>query len=322
MKVVLPRPPLLLAPVAGSRHFGHALLLAMAVVTWAFGYWAVAKPTSIWRWIDILSETSIVAMLALWLVQLRASRPAGRVTTWLCLGLSGMLLGGWADLMDEFWKFPREFTLLMGMESTFHVVGMTGLTFGLHLWRQEQLALNALRAGRERGYREHAQIDGLTQLGDGAYLLDQIRRQQDLARPGAVTGSTTGIGAGTGAGKGTGTGTGTMLVMLGWQDLAALARQRGLAEADRLLQATGPLLLLQLRGGDLLCRYAADRFVALLPDADSALPGDLLAALSSHVHPCADGRTRARLSACMASASLDPHEDAEAQLLRLLERLR
>ncbi|WP_431049627.1 GGDEF domain-containing protein [Roseateles sp. L2-2] len=304
MKVVLPRPPLVLAPVAGSRHFGHALLLAMAGVTWAFGYWAVAKPTTLWRWIDIVSETSIVAMLALWLVQLRASRPAGRVTTWLCLGLSGMLLGGWADLMDEFWKFPRAFTLLMGMESSFHVVGMIGLTFGLHLWRQEQLALNALRAGRERGYREHTQIDSLTQLGDGAYLLDQIRRQQDLARAPGTPAAT------------------SMLVMLGWQDLPALARQHGLAEADRLLQATGPLLLLQLRGGDLLCRYAADRFVAVLPDADAALPGDLLAALSSHVHPCANGRTRARLTARMASAPLDPHEDAEAQVLRLLERLR
>lgn len=304
MKIVLPRPPLELAPVAGSRHFGHALLLAMAGITWAFGYWAVVKPTALWRWIDIVSETSIVAMLALWLVQLRASRPAGRVTTWLCLGLSGMLLGGWADLMDEFWKFPRTFTLLMGMESTCHVMGMVGLTYGLHLWRQEQLALNALRAGRERGYREHAQIDGLTQLGDGAYLLDQIRRQQaQLRTPDAP-------------------GTRAMLVMLGWQDLPALARQHGLAEADRLLQATGPLLLLQLRAGDLVCRYASDRFVALLPDADSALPGDLLAALSAHVHPCVDGRTRARVGARMASAGLDPVEDAEAQLLRLLERLR
>ncbi len=306
MKLVLPRPPLALAPVAGSRHFGHVLLLAMTAVTWAFGYWAVAKPLAIWRWIDILSESLIVAMLGLWLVQLRASRPAGRVTTWLCLGLAGMLLGGWADLMDEFWKMPRAFTLLMGMESGFHVVGMGALTFGLHLWRQEQLALNALRAGRERGYREHTQIDGLTQLGDGAYLLDQIRAEQARASaPGApapVAGAT--------------------LVMLGWQDLPALARQHGLAEADRLLQATGPLLLLQLRDGDLLCRYAADRFVALLPEADSALPGDLLAALTAHVHPCADGRTRARMSARMASALLDPGEDPERQLLRLLERLR
>ncbi|WP_343627800.1 diguanylate cyclase [Roseateles sp.] len=298
MKLALPRPPLVLAPVAGSRHFGHALLLAMAGITWLFAYWAVAKPLAVWRFIDILGEAAIVVMLATWLVQLRASRPAGRVTTWLCLGLSGMLLGGWADLMDEFWKFPRDYTLLMGMESSFHVAGMIGLTFGLHLWRQEQLAFNAMRAGRERGYREHAQIDGLTQLGDGAYLLDQIRHQQ--AQPGS----------------------GAMLVMLGWQDLASLARQHGLAEADRLLQATGPLLLLQLRPGDLLCRYAADRFVALLPEADSALAGDLLAALSAHVHPCADGRTRARLSARMASASLKADEDAEAQLLRLLERLR
>ncbi|SEK79728.1 Diguanylate cyclase, GGDEF domain [Roseateles sp. YR242] len=297
MKLVLPRPPLVLAPVAGSRHFGHALMLMMCGITWLFAWWAAAKPTELWRWIDILSESLVVAMLSLWLMQLRASRPAGRVTTWLCLGLSGMLLGGWADLMDEFWKFPREFTLLLGMESSFHLIGMMGLTWGLHLWRQEQLALNALRCGRERAYREHDQIDRLTQLGDGAYLLDQLRWQQRRAEP-------------------------ATLVMLGWSDLAALSRQHGLAEADRLLQATGPLLLLQLRPGDLLCRYAADRFVALLPGADRAMPGDLLAAMSAHVHPCTDGQTRARLQARMAHTRLDDHLDAETQLLRLVEQLR
>ncbi len=303
MKLVLPRPPLVLAPVAGSRHFGHALMLLMCGITWLFAHWAVAKPMAVWRWIDILSETLVVGMLALWLVQLRASRLAGRVTTWLCLGLSGMLMGGWADLMDEFWKLPRDFSLLLGMESGFQLVGMIGLTWGLHLWRQEQLALNALRSGRERGYREHAQIDRLTQLGDGAYLLNQLRQQQQQQRQDLRSEP-------------------ALLVMLGWADLASLSRQHGLAEADRLLQATGPLLLLQLRPGDLLCRYAADRFVALLPQADRALPQDLLGALSAHVHPCADGRTRARLTARMAQAPLDSDLDAEAQLLRLLEQLR
>ncbi|WAC73858.1 diguanylate cyclase [Roseateles sp. SL47] len=297
MKLVLPRPPLVLAPVAGSRHFGHALMLVMCGITWLFAHWAVAKPVAIWRWIDILSEGLVVALLSLWLVQLRASRPAGRVTTWLCLGLAGMLMGGWADLMDEFWKLPRDYTLLLGMESSFHLVGMIALTWGLHLWRQEQLALNAMRSGRERAYREHDQIDRLTQLGDGAYLLDQLRRQQHSGEP-------------------------ATLVMLGWADLPALSRQHGLAEADRLLQATGPLLLLQLRPGDLLCRYAADRFVALLPAADRTMADDLLAALSAHVHPCADGRTRVRLESCMAHAPLGRSEDAEVQLLRLVEQLR
>jgi len=297
MKLALPRPPLVLAPVAGSRHFGHALLLLMCGITWLFAHWAVAKPLALWRWIDILSESLVVAMLGLWLVQLRTSRPGGRVTTWLCLGLAGMLLGGWADLMDEFWKLPRDYALLLGMESSLHLAGMVGLTWGLHLWRQEQLALNALRGGRERGYREHDQIDRLTQLGDGAYLLDQLRWQQRRGEPATV-------------------------VMLGWADLPALSRQQGLAETDRLLQATGPVLLLQLRPGDLLCRYAADRFVALLPRADRALPDDLLAALQAHVHPCADGQTRARLQARMVQAPLDPVLDAESQLLRLVEQLR
>lgn len=297
MKLVLPRPALVLAPVAGARHYGHAVMLAMCGITALFAHWAALKPADLWRWIDVVGEGGIVAMLALWLQMLRASRPAGRVTTWLALGLSGLLLGGWADVMDEFWKMPREFTLLGGLESGLHIVGMLALTFGLYLWREEQLALNALRAGRERVYREHTQVDGLTQLGDGAYLLDQLRREQRAGRP-------------------------ATLAMLGWEDLPALARQHGLAEAERLLQTTGPLLLLQLRPDDLLCRYAADRFVALLPQADSALPDDLLLAMSAHVHPCADGRTRARLRARLAQAPLDPQADPEAQLLRLLERLR
>ena len=99
-------------------------------------------------------------------------------------------------------------------------------------------------------------------------------------------------------------------------------RMHGEGPKRMTLKATGPLLLLQLRPGDLLCRYAADRFVALLPQADRALPQDLQGALNAHVHPCADGRTRARLSARMAQAPLDPDVDAEVQLLRLLEQLR
>lgn len=300
MKLVLPRPPLALAPVAGSRHFGHGLLLAMSGITWLFAHWAQAKPWALWSGVDIASESAVVLMLALWLTQLRAARPGGPTTTWLCLGLAGMLLGGWSDLMDEFWKLPREYTLLHGMESALHLVGMTALTRGLQLWRREQLALNARRQGRERGYRDHEQLDGLTQLGDAAYLTQQLRQQQRQGQP-------------------------AQLVMLGFDDVAGLARRQGLAESDRLLRHAGQLLLLQLRPGDLLCRYAADRFVALLPaDASTSpahMPADLHALLSSHVHACANGQ-RERLPARMAQATLHPQEDPEAQLLRLLERLR
>lgn len=293
MKLVL-RSSLALAPVAGSRHFGQILVLALCAISLAFAQWALPKPMSLWRWFDVLAEGGVAGLLALWLWQLRASRPAGRVTTWLCLGLSGLLLGAWADWMDEFWKVPRELWALHHLEGGLQLLGLLGLSWGLQLWRQEQLALNQLRAGRERAYREHSQVDGLTQLGDGAYLLDQLRQGQAQGRSQA-------------------------LLMLGWADLDRLAREQGLAEAERVLLATGPLLLLGLRPGDLLCRYGKDCFVALPGTPDARLGEDLAALLQAYVHPCASGE-RLRLRPRLAQASLAPGADAEALLLQLLER--
>lgn len=56
------------------------------------------------------------------------------------------------------------------------------------------------------------------------------------------------------------------LVMLDLDDFSTLNREYGQAEGDRVLQVLTQLLLLNLRGHDLLCRLAGDRFVVLLPN--------------------------------------------------------
>ena len=78
------------APVVRLQHFGHALVLLMAGVLWLFGQSGTLKPVAQWNWIDIFGEGGMALMLGVWLTQVRASRPAGVVTNWLCLGLADL----------------------------------------------------------------------------------------------------------------------------------------------------------------------------------------------------------------------------------------
>lgn len=231
--------------VCGLRHFGHLLALALAGITLLYAEHAQAKPMAIWHGLDLLSESAVVGVLATWLVQVRASRPEGRVTSLLCLGLAGLLAGAWCDLMDEFWKLPPARGGLWGLESGLNLLGMGLLTWGLQQWRGEQLVLNEQQRRRERQVREHRLVDPLTQLGDAAYMVAQLQRERAARRPG-------------------------QLLMLAWPGLEAVQRTQGLTAAERLLQEASQLLLLHLQADELLCRYAGPQLLVLLPGASPA----------------------------------------------------
>ncbi len=291
------RKPTRLAPVLGVPRFGQWLALALAGLMLLYAQLVPALPLAQWRWVDVLGEGSMALMLAVWLTQLRASRPAGRVTDFLCLGVASMLAGQWVDLLDEFWRLPKSVVWDNALESGLMPLGMVLLTWGLHLWRQEQLALaNALR-GRERLFREHRSLDGVTQLGDASYMAAQITLERQRGCSGVV-------------------------LMLGWTGFDRVLRERGLAEAERMLQAASQLLLLHLRADDLLCRYGAERFVVLLPGTDShtadTLGQDLQQALARFAYPLSDGSGRLRLPATLASAPIEGEGPPDALLFQLV----
>lgn len=288
-----------LAPVLGLRHFGHLLLLAMALLVWAFTQQGGPRPLAQYRWMDVLGEGGGALMLALWMGYLRASRPAGRVTDLLCLGLAAMMLGGFVDWLDEFWLLPKSVLWDNWMESGLTPLGMGLLTWGLHLWRGEQQVLNAQLRERERLFREHRQVDGLTRLGDAGYMARQVALERRLDRP-------------------------AQLLMLGWQGFDARARALGLAEADRLLQNAAQLILLHLGPGELLCRYGGDRFVLLLPGADAARArrlGERLEAALALWDGGGDGTAGLGLALRTAWAPVAQGTDPEALMLALLARL-
>jgi len=217
------------------------LLLVSVLCTAVYGSLGVAKAMDQWKWMDIVGEGGTAIMSALWALLILGSRPGGRVTTLLAGGLVAIMLGTWADCLDEFFSIPAEYYWDNWLEAL-TPLGMLALTAGLYFWRQEQFSLNEHMQKRERLFRDHRSFDRITQLANADYLRKQIRLEQKHHPECEAA-----------------------LVLLDIDRFHLVNREHGQREGDRLLQAITHLLLLNLKPQDLLCRYAGDRFAILMP---------------------------------------------------------
>ena len=224
---------------------------ALAVGATSAMYAALGQPRPFlqWNWIDIASESAIAAMACLWFVLVLSSRPPGRVTSLLAAGLAGLMVGAWADCMDEFLVIAKGQHWNHLIESGSTMAGMISLTWGLLYWRQEQFMVTEHLQKRERLFRDHRSFDALTQVGDADYLREQLRIESASGAAGGCT-----------------------LLMFDIDSFHVVNRLHGQREGDRLLQAVTHTLLLNVRNTDLLCRYAGDRFALLV----GARPADAL----------------------------------------------
>jgi diguanylate cyclase (GGDEF)-like protein len=257
------------------------------------------KAVSEWVWLDIIGEGGSALLALVWLGLVLKSRPAGRVTNYLALGLSCIFFSWWIDSLDEFIRLPDSITWDHWLESGPMPVGMILLTIGIYHWHREQLAISAQMEKRERLFREHRLFDKLTPLGSADYLkrqlvdsLDEsIRQKQPLS-----------------------------LLVLDLDNFASINQNFGHAEGDAVLQALSHLLLLNLRRQDLLCRLAGDRFVVLLPNTGERqaqlLAQELQHAVHRLAHKTRQHGERLQLAASTAVVmALD--ETPEALLKRL-----
>jgi diguanylate cyclase (GGDEF)-like protein len=181
-------------------------------------------------------------MAGLWLLMTLSSRPRGKVTYLLAVGMGLIMLGAWADCMDEFFRVGKEQLWGHWLEGIFTLGGMLILTIGLYFWREEQFSLNQHLQKRERLFRDHRAFDRLTQLVDASYLRRLIAMEQghhpDLSN---------------------------CVALLDINSFHILNRDHGVEEGDRALQAIAHMLLLNLSNQDVLCRYAGDRFAIFMP---------------------------------------------------------
>jgi diguanylate cyclase (GGDEF)-like protein len=238
-------------------HRTPLLLAALAALAWFLLFVTLGVPRSPqqWKLLDIASEGSIALMAGAWFVVILSSRPSGRVTALLAGGLASLMLGAWADLLDEFFVVAKGQQWNHLLESGATLAGMAILSCGLLDWRREQLLVSEHLQKRERLFRDHRSFDPLTQVADADYLRDQLRIEFER---------------------------GTLrcnLLMLDIDSFHLVNRDYGQREGDRLLQAVTHTLLLNLRSTDLLCRYAGDRFAVLVPNTDA----DAARALAEHL---------------------------------------
>jgi diguanylate cyclase (GGDEF)-like protein len=269
-------------------------LLALLILILYASVGAV-KPLHAWDWMDIVSEGGTTLLAGCWLIMLLSSRPGGMVTRWLAGGLAAIMLGNWADLMDEFFKMGKAFQWNHWLEAMVGM-GMLTLTVGLYYWRHEQANLSQHLEKRERLFRDHRAFDRITQLADADYLRRQIRLERQR-RPGQDC----------------------AVALLDIDGFHLINRMFGQAEGDRALQAVGHMLLLNLRSDDLLCRYAGDRFALLMPgtsEADATILAHHLCDMVGRMRHHAGG-TLVPLTLRHACAAAD---DAPETVLRALNQ--
>lgn len=257
------------------------------------------KPMSNWVWLDILGEGGSALLCLVWLGLVLKSRPAGRVTNFLAIGLGLVFLSWWVDALDEFILLPDAISWDHWLESAPMPLGLVLLTLGIYHWHREQLAISAQMEKRERLFREHLLFDKLTPLNTADYLRRQL--QQSLAEARAEQQPLS-------------------LVILDLDDFSQINRLHGHAEGDRVLQALTQLLLLNLRHRDLLCRLAGDRFVVLLPNTGAReaqlLAEELRLAVAHLAYKARAHGERLQLQASTA-AVMALQDDADGLLQRL-----
>lgn len=256
------------------------------------------KPMAEWVWLDILGEGGSALLALAWLVLILKSRPAGRVSSLLALGLGCVFFSWWVDALDEFIRLPDSLTWDSWLESAPMPIGLLLMTVGLYHWHHEQLAISAQLEKRERLFREHRLFDKLTPLGAAEYLRRQLQlslQHAEQAQP-------------------------LSLVAVDLDNFSALNQRFGHAEGDAVLQAISQQLLLNLRCQDLLCRLAGDRFVVLLPNTGETLArqlaGELQQAVAHLAHKTRQHGERLHLRATVAVV-MAVDEDPQTLLQRL-----
>lgn len=226
---------------------GAALLLITAMLlAWQLGNIKTGVRIDWW---DCLGEITTLVVATGWLCLIVSSRPRGPVTNWLFSGSFLLVFSYSLDLLDEVVSYPDNIRLMSWLESFPAPVGMLLLTFGLIGWHREQLAINRQLQGRELFLRDHQLIDPLTQLYGPAYLQAVLKRElnvhQQTQRP-------------------------LSLLMLDLAGFSQYNKGHGIAAGDTFLTQFSELLTHQLRQQDLICRFAGDCFVAVLPQTTAA----------------------------------------------------
>lgn len=277
------------------------LLFTVGIITLAFVLSATigdAKPRDQIDWLDVIGEGGIVLLTVIWQFFLLISRPPGRVTTLLTIGLCCFMFSGLLDFLDEFFRYPEEAWLPL-IENIPAPFGMILMTWGLYQWHQEMLTLNAQLRRREAGVREHDEVDLVTRLYRADYMREQISHHLNQ-RDGRFC-----------------------VAVVDIDQFDVFNRRFGHDEGDRLLREVAELILMNARQTDLVCRYAGDRFILLMPQLSFKRASQQVQQIANAVKHLAFKTGNHAVFHTLSTAVVEaaPSEPCDALLTRLNQQL-
>lgn len=199
--------------------------------------------------LDVLGEGSIALVVVAWIVFVLISRPAGTVSNKLLIGLNLLLITALLDFADEFVHYKDGSAWLTTIESLPALFGMLLMTRALYALHQEQQVISRQLFKQERFYREHQHTDYITGLYSAQYIRKQVSQELRL-QPAAMPFS---------------------LLMVDICRFNQFNQQYGEVIGNSLLADVAKLLMMNVRSSDLVCRYASDCFIILLPNTKESI---------------------------------------------------
>ena len=169
-------------PFTHHRFLTNAIIALFVIAFLLSAQAGELKPLADIAWLDILGEGGIVLMTLTWIAALLISRPPGKVTSFLVLGLGLFMFSASLDLFDEWLHQPTN-TWLTWIESLPAPIGMIFTSLGLYQWHQEQYVLNRQLKRREAQHREHELVCSITGLYKADYLQAVLKEQLSEPQP-------------------------------------------------------------------------------------------------------------------------------------------
>lgn len=112
------------------------------------------------------------------------------------------------------------------------------------------------------------------------------------------------------------------MIMLDLDNLKQFNDTWGHAAGDEILREVGSLLLRQVRGEDIACRYGGDEFILILPDATCAVTcgrAELICELARQFHLQFEGKSLAALTLSIGVAVFPEHGSTSTTVLRAVD---
>lgn len=225
-----------------------ALLTLSVVYILCFSGMYDLKPLTDKGLLDMFGEGGTALCLAAWIVIFLWVRPQGGVTNTIFTGLALLYISMFQDFLDEIFIIDRYVGVIKAIESIPSTLGMVLLTIGFLRWKREQDYFNNTLTKKEKLLREHTALDAITELYNASYMEKQLQKQIELLQDRDQISSL------------------LCIDLLGFE---SICQKYGPLLGNRLLKDVARIIEMNIHNKDLLCRYAGERFVVLMPQNQS-----------------------------------------------------